>query len=42
MNWLAADFELETFGFYLNFTCNLPPGVEMAVVGGVYETPDPI
>lgn len=42
MAWEAADFELETFDNWLNFTCNLPPGVEMALVGGTYESPDPI
>lgn len=42
MTWVAADFELETFDNWLNFTCSLPPGVEMALVGGTYETPDPI
>lgn len=39
MTWEPADFELQIFDNWLNFTCNLPPGVEMALVGGTYQSP---
>lgn len=41
MTWEAPDFQLTTFNRWLNFTCNLPPGVEIALIGGTYDAPDP-
>jgi hypothetical protein len=38
--WTPAEFGLTTFSYYENFSCNLPPGVEMNVVGFDYtDTP---
>lgn len=42
MLWRATDFELETFHYTVNATCKLPPGVEIARMGGTYESPDPV
>lgn len=41
MLWEAADYDLPTFHYSINASCNLPPGVEMARMGGTYESPDP-
>ncbi|MBC7989294.1 MAG: hypothetical protein H7Y19_06900 [Luteimonas sp.] len=31
--WEPAEFSLTTFSLYANFSCNVPPGVELNVVG---------
>jgi hypothetical protein len=33
MLWEPEDFQLTTFSIWANFTCNLPPGVEINIVG---------
>jgi len=42
VSWEASEFELEKFLNIVNFSCNLPPKVEIALVGATYETVDPI
>ena len=39
--WDPADHELESFHPYQNYTCNLPPGVEINVVGNDYSDSPP-
>jgi hypothetical protein len=39
--WDPADHGLETFQSYPNYSCNLPPGVEINVVGNDYTESTP-
>lgn len=39
--WDPADHGLETFQPYQHFSCNLPPGVELNVVGNDYTASTP-
>jgi hypothetical protein len=34
--WMPADFELETFSPYQNYSCNVPAGVEINLLGHDY------
>lgn len=33
MVWVPGEFELETFGHWQNYSCSLPPGVEINMAG---------
>ena len=40
--WEPAEFALTTFSAYANFSCNVPPGVELNVVGVDYTESAPL
>lgn len=37
--WWADAFEVDSFDVLINFTCALPPDVEIGSIGGAYEAP---
>lgn len=39
--WDPADYELESFSIYQNYSCSLPPGVEINLLGHDYEDSPP-
>ena len=40
--WTPEEFSLTTFSAFANFSCNVPPGVELNVVGVDYTDSTPV